>query len=37
MQWLSWKEMDTATRIQIMEKIACISHSANAPASAKGK
>ena len=28
-QWLSLKEMDTATRVQILVKTDCISHSTN--------
>ena len=27
--WLSSKEMDTATRVQILDKTDCISHSTN--------
>ena len=29
MQWLSSKEMDTATRVQILDETDCISHSTN--------
>ena len=29
MQWLSSKEMDTATRVQILDQTYCISHNTN--------